>query len=148
MKENKIITFDDLKDEIEKNCDVTKQKYFTDMVNARKTTANIMVKNYMALHPEATKEEVLKYANDYLEQTPSEFERNLRINANFIGTIFNSFQAMINEFVNFKELYIALNAQKLEAITNKELKRQQKEQEKKEEIKDNKIETIKLDKKD
>lgn len=133
MKQEKqdAITFEQLLPHIEEIAAQTNEKYNKELAEARKSAACVMAQQYINSHANATEEEVRLYIEDFIKQSPSEFQRNLRIYVNAFGTMFNLLNQLFSEVNDFKNLFMAVNEQKLTAVANRYAKEARRADEKK-----------------
>lgn len=129
----KVLQWEDLQDELMELVNKRNDEYNKVFNDARGATAKVMVDNFLRLNPKATIEEVKQHVEDRLNQAPDEFQRNLRVYANSNGIMFNLLQQLNNEVAEFKELFLAINQEKLEAWHRKQMRilKQKEEAEKK-----------------
>lgn len=114
-----MIQFNDLLPEIEEKINQTNATYNESFNKARRQAVNLVVEQFVQEHPNATKEEIMAYANDYLEQTPDEFLRTCRLFCNCFGALFNVNNMLLTEVSDFKNCFCAVNSQKIEAAARR-----------------------------
>lgn len=141
-KEKKMITWEDIKPAIEELAKERNDEYVKRFNDARITAANVMVNDYLREHPNAKREEVIQMVDDHLNQSPDEFQRNLRIYVNSNGMLFNALQRINTDLNDFKEVFIAINQDKLEAWGRKQMRNMQKAEAEKAKNNENKDEQI------
>ena len=121
-KETKTVAWEEVTAELEKMVAKRNKEYNKVFNDARISTVSTMVQQYKNLHPDCTEDEVKKYVQDYLDQEPDEFQRNFRLFAHQTGTMFTLLNQIITDINDFKELYMACNHQKLQAIAQQQAK--------------------------
>ena len=115
------ITWDDLREELEKAVNTKNDEYAESFRKARLSQVQIEVNKFMSANPydkdKESKEEytakVNAFIKDFLDQTPDEFMRELRMFCHLGSSILTQQIAMVNEFRDFKEVYLALNEDKI-----------------------------------
>lgn len=123
-----MIKFEDIIGTIAENADISAEEYAQQLVEAKKQACLPYLKTYFATHPEATEEEIKEVAKEFLMQTPDELTRNLRIVATLAGTLFNQNQMLLSEIADFKQLYSAVNFDKIQKFAKKIAQQQAEEQ--------------------
>jgi hypothetical protein len=124
MKNNKneYLTWEDLREDLEKIV-TTKNTEFNESFNkARITTSEKVGQMYLERHPKCTKEEFEQYMSDYLAETPDELMRQFRIYSNTFTSLFNMMNVVCTNIEDMKQLYILINQQKLDMLAKKEAK--------------------------
>ena len=114
---SKEITWEDLKDELEAVVNTKNQEYAESFRKARLSQVQIEAQKFMRANPYDEKTEskesysarVNAYIKDFLDQTPDEFMRELRIFSHLGQSIITQIINMVGEFRDFKEVYLALN---------------------------------------
>lgn len=122
MEEKNTVAWEEVTKELEKMVAQRNKEYNKVFNEARKNSVKVMVEQYRHQNPNCTEEDVKAFVKDYLDQEPDEFQRNFRIFAHQTGTMFTLLNQLITDVNDFKELYMACNNQKLQAIAKQQAK--------------------------
>ena len=114
------LTWEECEKELEKVVNQRNDEYAEAFRKARIQEANLMARNYMQQNPQGeneSKEEYVEkirtFIKDYVDNAPDEFTRNLRTYCHMGTALFNQIGRLIAEFVDFKEVYMAMNEENI-----------------------------------
>lgn len=125
MEQNKVLQWVDVEADVNEVVKQRNSEYMAAFEAARVKQANLLYRDYIAVHPQRDKSdeeyaaEVKEYILAVMADTPDELTRNMRIYSNLQANTFNLMNSLIGELADFKEIFIAVNKPKIEAYAKK-----------------------------
>lgn len=120
------LTWEDCAEELDKVINMRNDEYAEHFRKARRQEAQLLTQKYIAENPikenetkEQYRERVIKFAEDYINQAPDEFTRNLRTYCNLGTAVFNQLVLLNGEIKDFKEVYLAIHEEDIKAYAER-----------------------------